>query len=819
MGKWIFQGNPKRFDVDTYIRENDVVEWSVRQKQYIDEIKKGDNIFIWRSDGGDKNTGGIIALTEAITDPYESEEDFKVQLKILERRLTAENNMLLRYELKEIPDTMQLQIFKISQLTNYRLSDDEYKRLLHLWNSPKEVKEKLNYSVVERYLQLFKEEAAHWFEENKEYLHKGYLFFEQFKRPEKLKTLEWEEIQELGEHINAFRMALAKKRALGNMNAPIEHYRNSFEYLICGKESIEERMDRFISDEKYKLFGFGESVVSELIGNLFPEEYCFYNQRDKVAVENILGLVPKYSRGDSYATRFLKFQECLKQNDCVEKYLEIVGKQTDLPIYYEIDQFFSFLFEAFGKTENVIEEDEIPQYWLLGAGEGAFMWEDFYQNEIIGIGWEELGDLKQYNSQREIADALKEAFQLDHNPTNDARANYQFANEMKIGDYVFVKKGTQKIIAYGKIVSDYKYDPSRELYHSVRKVEWLTTGEWETEKDRLHTKTLTDITPYEDYVERLLERIGKESKIIYPNPDKLIEVVNENHTPYHLEELLTEVFINEEEIQDILETLDYKRNIILQGPPGVGKTFVAKRLAYLHLGYKDDSKIEMIQFHQSYSYEDFIRGYKPNSQGNFTLKDGVFYSFCKKAIYDQENNYYMIIDEINRGNLSKIFGELMMLIEADKRGKKFAVKLAYSEGEETFYIPKNLYLIGTMNTADRSLAMVDYALRRRFSFINVEPAFHTPQFNDYLISKGISQGFIDKIVTAISEINREIISDTINLGKGYEIGHSYFCPTMEKVEDEQKWFERVIRLEIAPLLREYWFDQEEKVNGLLDRLT
>ncbi len=170
MGKWIFQGNPKHFDVDTYIRENDVVDWSVRQKQFIDEIKKGDNIFIWRSDGGNKNTGGIIALTEAVTDPFESEEDFKVRLKIQERRLIAEEGMLFRHELKEIPDTMKLQIFKISQLTNYRLSDDEYKRLLNLWSTPVEVKEKLNLSVVERYLHLFKEEARHWFKENEEYL-------------------------------------------------------------------------------------------------------------------------------------------------------------------------------------------------------------------------------------------------------------------------------------------------------------------------------------------------------------------------------------------------------------------------------------------------------------------------------------------------------------------------------------------------------------------------------------------------------------------------------------------------------------------------
>lgn len=281
-----------------------------------------------------------------------------------------------------------------------------------------------------------------------------------------------------------------------------------------------------------------------------------------------------------------------------------------------------------------------------------------------------------------------------------------------------------------------------------------------------------------------------------------------------VDEAMQGVFIAKPQVQQILNLLKAKKNVVLQGPPGVGKTFVSKCLAYALMEEKALARVAMVQFHQSYSYEDFIQGYRPGDAG-FSLQNGLFYQFCRKAALDPSNPYVFIIDEINRGNLSKIFGELMMLIEADKRGQEWQMPLTYSKDiNEKFYVPENVHLIGLMNTADRSLSMVDYALRRRFAFVNLEPAFSSEGFSRHLTELGASEGMISKVIAKMNSLNERIASDAANLGKGFCIGHSFFCSTPASGNFDDEHFAQVIEYEIAPLLEEYWFDDPKTIENI-----
>lgn len=502
------------------------------------------------------------------------------------------------------------------------------------------------------------------------------------------------------------------------------------------------------------------------------------------------------------------------------KYFEIVDK---LKAFLDSNQsifknFIELSFEAWRYSEEVnrlkraekkqskarakgaaLADDDIEtiHYWIYSPGKGAKIWDECYDNSIMAIGWDAIGDLRGYNSKDEIKQVMNKYYDPSRSYIHSACATWEFANEMKPGDIVFAKNGMHLIIGRGIVKSDYIYDPQRKEFKNIRKVEWTDRGEWECSRQS-PMKTLTDITSFTDYVEQLN---------LFFDRDMLDdgETLETSYPTYDKDRFLDSVYMSDESYNTLVSLVKSKKNIILQGAPGVGKTFAAKRLAYSMMGVKDPNRVMMVQFHQSYSYEDFIMGFRPSENG-FKLKHGVFYEFCKRAEVDSDNDYFFIIDEINRGNLSKIFGELFMLLESDKRG--VALQLLYAD--EKFSIPENLYIIGMMNTADRSLAMLDYALRRRFAFFELKPAFESYGFKSY--QKSLNNDKFDKLIECIKQLNLAIKSDE-TLGAGFCIGHSYFCDLDKSEMDElEAALIRIVDFEIIPLLSEYWFDDADMVN-------
>ena len=442
------------------------------------------------------------------------------------------------------------------------------------------------------------------------------------------------------------------------------------------------------------------------------------------------------------------------------------------------------------------------RYWLYAPGRGACMWEEFYERGVMALSWGDLGDLSVCASKEDVRKRMLETYPDYGRQTNDILAAWQFAKEMKPGDVIFVKRGLKEIIGRGVVTGEYVYDEEWTQFPHIRKVDWTHVGNWNIDRT-LALKTLTDVT----YDQELVKRI--ETSFLDSDDSVDIEEATVVFPEYSVEKFLEEVYMDRKRYDAIMGLLRAKKNIILQGAPGVGKTYAAKRLAYSMMGVKDASRVMLVQFHQSYSYEDFIEGYRPSGAG-FELVKGAFYSFCKKAADDEENDYFFIIDEINRGNLSKIFGELFMLIESDKRGSE--LQLLYSR--ELFYVPRNVHIIGMMNTADRSLAMLDYALRRRFAFVELSPAFDSDGFRAY--RDGLDNQRFKDLVDKVKSLNRAIAEDE-SLGEGFCIGHSYFC-NMDADTCTDAALASIVDYELIPMLKEYWFDEPGKVREWSDRL-
>ena len=452
------------------------------------------------------------------------------------------------------------------------------------------------------------------------------------------------------------------------------------------------------------------------------------------------------------------------------------------------------------ETNTLSDKKHKLHYWMYTVFDDT-SWMECQQKEIMVLGMNDIGDYSQYDSKESLRQELISTYDNSTSRKNQALMAWNFANKLAINDVIFAKR-SNTLVGKGIVTGDYIFDDSRQEYKNIRTVKWLQIGEWE-HPGKSVAKRLTDITSYTDYIEKLITIF---------TPDELDDVDTQpevDYPEYSSADFLSDAYMSEQDYETLVNVLKMKKNIILQGAPGVGKTFTAKRLAYSIIGAKNPDRVQMIQFHQSYSYEDFIEGYRPTENG-FTIKKGSFYKFCKLAEDDDENDYFFIIDEINRGNLSKIFGELFMLIEKDKRG--IELQLLYSD--ENFSVPANVYIIGMMNTADRSLAMLDYALRRRFSFFTMKPGFNTSGFQTYQDS--LKSDAFNKLIACVKQLNSKIAED-ISLGEGFCIGHSYFCGLTPEAANTQT-LSSIVEYELIPLLKEYWFDEPAKIVDWSDRL-
>ena len=588
------------------------------------------------------------------------------------------------------------------------------------------------------------------------------------------------------------------KMIIGFAETASEEVRSMYMELYDESKDLCERIANFKnrSNELLERYGNGaaqhyqyENAIMTYLWLRYPDKYYIYKFGEVKAVSLELESDYRFKKGayeDNIRNFMALYDEICAELQQDDELRNLLNSQITSTCYADpelrtltIDIGF-FIFRYWNKKDSTnvplyaqSQEDDGQQYWFLNE-KNPKMW------SIVSMPVGEIRNETLFNENWNKCKIVKDFI------------------DIKVGDMVIGYESTpmKQIVTIFRVSAEQDgeriyFEKLEECYSSS--IDFATLNAWFKLKKKEYFSitqgSLFKLTKTE--YEFIIDLIHRE------NP---VPTAKKNKDEYSKEKFLDQVYMTEAKYDRLVAVLTRKKNIILQGAPGVGKTYAAKRLAYSIMGEKDDDRIEFVQFHQNYSYEDFIMGYKPVEDG-FELKYGIFYRFCQKAANHPDKDYFFIIDEINRGNMSKIFGELLMLIEADYRETK--TTLAYNG--LSFSVPKRLHIIGMMNTADRSLAMIDYALRRRFSFFDMEPGFDSEGFIKY--QETFANDTFNTLIDRIKELNREIANDK-SLGKGFCIGHSYFCNTKECTDE---WMQDVVDFDILPMLAEYWFDDTDKL--------
>ncbi|NLT12699.1 MAG: AAA domain-containing protein [Clostridiaceae bacterium] len=432
------------------------------------------------------------------------------------------------------------------------------------------------------------------------------------------------------------------------------------------------------------------------------------------------------------------------------------------------------------------------RFWVFTPDDGTKMWADYYTQGFISFGYDSIGDYKKYGSREQIRVKMRSIYGPGRSYKHMGHMAWQFSEEMQPGDIIYMSPDGKKIIGRGIIKSNYYVDVSRKQKKNTRDVIWTDKGDWTISYD-LPRFSILNISNYASLCRNIEQDIlGSQESIIHN------DVSIPGLPKYSPTDFCNDVFMNIDQFNELQQLLKTKKNIILTGAPGVGKTYSAERLAYAIMGKKDPDRLKTIQFHKSYSYDSFVMGYL-NSEAGKVLQTGIFYDLCKEAEPD-DRDYFLIIDDIGRGDVSAIFGDLLNLIGPDYREK--SIRLLYRD--EYFSVPKNLYIIATLSTTRESSPFSDYSLRRRFAFYEMNPAFGTPEFENF--KSAFSNKKLDKLIKVIMDFNKSLPSDSTDPNI-FQLGHSYFC---DRDLTQDQAIEHIAKFEIIPLISTFF-------DGLSDR--